>query len=463
VRFRIFLTITLLAMAAVSSASDLPVIRSNSERISIRDGDDFRKNAWILAPEVNPDVYQVDLVDGKPHTVTMITDVDSISFLVELGGTYDFIIQWGEKACHTRLVGRRFVPAAVFDAAYRETHRGKTFIEVPEVYELVNVAIALTSLGLDGNNFVYHASPYYKRMRAHLVVTLDSLFQRSTGYYATIKMNGNAFEFDEHGRIVQSPVYDRTGFRSGRTNTLRPYLAQMQSFADESGFRAFYKHNEPFYAQQIAFFRDTVGVDEMKQWLEKNFPGVDPYDSYRIIFSPLVSYNQSSTWFESNGFRELQPHINFPYRRDVNRKGTLSPDGETLFRGNILFTELNHGYINVLGDQYTQEIRNAISHRERWVDKDRSAGYYRGIATFNEYMNWGLVSLRIVDYAPENEHAEMIEGVVGMMVKGRGFPRFREYNDFLVKLYRGREPQTTVADQYPQIIDWFAAHNQEDR
>ena len=51
----------------------------------------------------------------------------------------------------------------------------------------------------------------------------------------------------------------------------------------------------------------------MKRWLDKHFPTSNHYDSYKIIFSPLVNSSQSSTWFESNGFKELQPHVNFPW------------------------------------------------------------------------------------------------------------------------------------------------------
>jgi hypothetical protein len=445
---------------------DLPVMRSNQERVSIRDGRDFRDHTWILTPEAKPDVYSVDLLHGEPHTVTFISDVDSISFQVEEGGTYDFIVRWGDKVCYTQLVGRRFIPAAVFDADTQRQRRGKTFIEVPEVYELVNVAIAMTSLG-DDRNFVYQASPYHERVRAHFgayrnhpfVAGLDSLFRRDTGHYATIKMNGNAFEFDAQGKIVPSSVYDRTGFRNERTNSLRPYLQRMQAFADASGFRRFYEENMQLYQQQIAFFRDSVGVAEMKRWLDRNFPGSDDYDTYRIIFSPLVSYNQSTTWFESNGFKELQPHINFPYRADANPSGTLSHEAETIFRGNILFTELNHGYINPRGDQFRREVAEAISHRDTWVDKTRDPRYYRGNATFHEYMNWGLVCLRILDTVPKGEQAELIDRVERMMVDSRGFRQFRPYNAFLMDLYANRDPQTTLSDLYPQIIAWFASNN----
>lgn len=460
----------LLAVAGAAQEKKLPVVRSNVSSVSIKDGETMKRNAWTLSPELKPDVYEAALVGGKPHRVTFITDVDSVSFMVEEGKHYDFIIKRGEDLCHTRIVGTRFVPAAVFDKKYRAAHRGKITVEIPEVYELVNVAIAMTPTGIADKNLVYQNSDYYARLRrwfdghrAHpLLAALDEALKKNPNSYFTLKMNGYAFEFDAGGKIVRSRVYDRTGFRGERSNTLRPYLAGLQSFADASDFRRFYRENAETYREQVAFYRDVANVAEMKRWLDRNFPASNDYDSYKIIFSPLVAYNQSTTWFESDGFKELQPHVNFPYPQDVRRYfqgGAMSEQAETVFRGNIVFTEINHGYINPESDKYAERIARAISNRDRWVDGGKGPGYYGGNGAFNEYMNWALVSLRIADYAPRAEQDALIASVDRMMTKGRGFPQFEAFDRFLVALYRNRRPGQTVADLYPQIIEWFEKNN----
>lgn len=466
---RRLISIMALIVAALGNeaSADMSTIHSNTARVSIRDGLQLRSDAWALSPDAKPDVYMVDLIDGKAHTVTFITDIDSISFVVELGQSYDFVIQWGDQVCHTRITGKLFVPAAVFDESYQARNRGKILVEVPEVYELVNIAIALTSFGKQHRNFVYQDSPYYnsvlERFDSHsghpFVMLLDSLLTESSGRYARLKMNGYAFVFDEDDRIVQSSVYDRTGFNRDRSNALRPYLSQMQSFSDACRYRPFYQDNAEVYNSCIAFFTDSADVQEMRRWLESRFPGSESYDAYKIIVSPLVSYNQSTTWFESNGFRELQPHVNFPYREDALRFGPLSPVAEAISRGSIVFTELNHGYINPEGDKYQAEISEAISNRARWVDTSMGPGYYGGNSAFTEYMNWGLISLRIMDYVPEEEQEQLIIRIEQTMVNGRGFTQFKSYNRFLVDLYAKRSPQMTIADLYPAIIAWFAEHN----
>ena len=447
--------------------TDLPVIRSTTSLISIRDGKNLKLNSWRLAPEAKPDIYKADLIDGKPHRVTFLTDVDSISFMVEDNKVYDFIIQWDDKKCFTQIIGQRFIPSAVFNADYQKQHQGKILVEIPEVYELVNIAIALTSFGIENKNFVYQNSQYYEKIRDwfdeyrdhKLILTMDSVLTRNSGYYGTLKMNGYAFEFDQNDLIIQSPVYDRTGFRYERANSLKPYFDLLNSFSKESRFRQFYRENLDIYAKRISFFTDTVNTAEMKKWLDFHFPESSDYDSYKIIFSPLVSYNQSSTWFESNGFRELQPHVNFPYRQDIKQLYPLSKEAEIIYRGNIVFTEINHGYINPESDKYADRISKAISNREKWVDKSRAANYYRGNAAFIEYMNWGLVTLRIVDYVAREEQEKLIARVERMMVKNRSFIKFKEYNRFLIELYVNRGEEMTIADLYPQIINWFKRNN----
>ena len=459
--------ITLWSVAAAEQ--ELPILKSTLPVVSIREGDVLRKDYWTLSPETKPDVFEAWVPESGSIRVTFITDVDSLGFTVQVGDQYDFLIVHGQDRCFTRLVGKAATPMAVFDADYRAAHQGQITVEVPEAYELVNIAIAMTATGIEDRNLVYHDSDYYAEMRQQFdpyqrhpaLAALDSVLKRAPGLYSNLKMNGYAFEFDSNSRLVQSKIYDRTAFSGERRNSLRPYVPALQSFADTSGFRAFYAAHRPFYASQIAFYSDSTDVVGMQTWLNRNFPGAKPYDSYKIIFSPLVAYNQSATWIESNGFRELQAHVNFPYLQDVKRrtKAPLSKETVILLRGDIAFTELNHGYINPEADKYAERVLHATSARDLWVDPQKGPNYYPGISAFNEYMNWGLVSLRAVDFAPPAEQDTLIAGVDRMMTNRRGFPQFTAFDSVLVDLYRTRPAGGTIADLYPRIIDWFEQRN----
>jgi Domain of unknown function (DUF4932) len=459
------LFIILILFVIVANGQDkLSIIKAESDKISIQDGTEFFKDAWVLIPE-NPETkfktYQASVPAGKTKKVMFLTDLDSISFEVEAGKDYKFKIEQGGKTFYIQIIGKRFIPAAVFDKKYQKSRQGKTFIDVPEVYELVNIAIAMTPTGIADQGLVHQKSDYYKKVREWfdkfqnhpLLAALDA--ELKNGQYFNLKMNGYAFEFDKKGKIVNSKVFDRTGW--GNENVLRPFLEKLQSFSDTTNFRQFYRENKQIYDEQIAFFRDTANIAEMKRWLDKNFPTSNDYNTYNIIFSPLVASNQSVNRFESNGFKELQPHVNFPYYYNFENLG-VSENTQNIFRGNIVFTEINHGYINPEAEKYADKIKKAVSNRDFWVDKRKGANYYPGISTFNEYMNWALINLRIVDYVPAEEQEKLIKRIELIMF-GRGFPQFPKFNEFLVKLYRNRQPNQTIADLYPQIIEWFEKNN----
>jgi hypothetical protein len=279
----------------------------------------------------------------------------------------------------------------------------------------------------------------------------DTLLNRN--WYAQLKMDGYSFEFNSKGKIVQSPVYDRVSW--GQSNTLRPFLQQLQAFADKTRFREFYKKHRPVYDNQIRGYRDSINTTEMVTWLNKNFPATR-YNSFKIIWSPLVSGNQSANWFESNGFKESQAHVNFPYRHWFGT--ALSPEATNLRRGNIVFTEINHAYINPEADKYKNEIVQLFKdNKYKWVKKGGTGdGYGMDMGIFNEYMNWGLVSLRYVDHAPKAELDTLLrQNERYMGENGRGFIKFPEFNQFLVSLYQGRKPGETIANLYPRIVSWF--------
>lgn len=99
---KIFAILFLFAFA-INAQKKLPVIKSSVNVISIEDGNEMKKDSWTLVPEAKPDVYETSIKQGQKKKVTFITDLDKISFEVEAGKTYDFIIQKGEAMCYTQI------------------------------------------------------------------------------------------------------------------------------------------------------------------------------------------------------------------------------------------------------------------------------------------------------------------------------------------------------------------------
>jgi len=84
----------------------LPILRAHSRQVDVQDGGHLMKGVWTVDPRVPLDVYEAQR-SAEPRQVTFITDQESMSFDVQPGRTYDFIIQLdGKEACRTRISAR---------------------------------------------------------------------------------------------------------------------------------------------------------------------------------------------------------------------------------------------------------------------------------------------------------------------------------------------------------------------
>lgn len=456
---RYFCLFFLAFIAFCSFSQTLPVLKSNKENISLRVDNTVYTDQWKINPALKPDVQNISVKD-KPVLVAFISDVDSIGFMVYGGKQYDFnVLLHGKDTAFTRVSGQQFINPARFDKAYQAAHNGKNFVEIPEVYELINVIYALTPTAGTNRNIVSREGAYYKELidwfepykGEPMVQIADSLLKADK--YHNVKMDAYSLQFDRRGKILASPVYDRVSW--GAVNTLKPFVKPLQAFAQKSRFREFYKKHQPFYEAQIRYYRDSAGLDAMSAWLNANFPDTR-YHSFKIIFSPLVSGNQSANWFESNGFKEAQAHVNYPYTSG-NWLDSLSVEAANVKRSNIVFTELNHAFINPEQEKtiYEASIAKAFNNMNIWARKGSTAANYYGDkhSCFAEYMNWGLVSLRYSDQAPEADQPRLLEQNNEFMVR-RGFTRFPAFAAFLTDLYRKKPAGTPLANLYPAIFDW---------
>ncbi|MBD2756946.1 DUF4932 domain-containing protein [Spirosoma validum] len=463
----VLLTVSVLWSNAAFSQNKLSVLRAGGKSLSIRIDTDYYPNRWTIDPSVKPDRFDVS-IKSKPVRVAFIAEKDSVVREIKANDVVDFIVLTpaGDSA-YTQIRGLRYVEPALFTTSYNKAHTGKTFVEIPETYELINTVFALTKAAQQNDDLIEKNTPYYKDVIAHfsayknepIVTVMDSILTKNESQYFPLKMDAYAFSLDRKGIIQQSSVYDRVAW--GKENSLRPYVLPLQRFAAKTKFMDFYRKHQPYYNQLIRAYQDSLDVASMQTWLNVNFPGTH-YDSFKIIFSPLVSGNQSANWFENNGFREAQAHVNFPFPNKSD--ADFSAKAVQVRNGNIVFTELNHAFINPEADkaQYRKALTSALAKRDAWIDERKPAkNYDNTYACFNEYMNWGLVSLRYVDFAPKNELPALLKRIETMMVNYRGFKKFAEFNQFLVPLYQHRHTGTTVADLYPQIINWFETNKQQ--
>ncbi len=102
--------VTLLAAQMAYCQTPIPVLKANSTKIDIQDGTNLRAGYWTASPDVERDTYYAQRSE-REKDVTFKSDVDSISFHVKPGQTYDFVVLLHGKRCNTRI------------SAVRETYR----------------------------------------------------------------------------------------------------------------------------------------------------------------------------------------------------------------------------------------------------------------------------------------------------------------------------------------------------
>lgn len=73
----------------IYAQNSIPVVKSTSKKIDIRDGKNLKKQDWNISPELNLDVYETSSLGQK---VTFITDKDSISVKIKKDTKFNFII-----------------------------------------------------------------------------------------------------------------------------------------------------------------------------------------------------------------------------------------------------------------------------------------------------------------------------------------------------------------------------------
>lgn len=455
-------------LAGLSLSQDIerPVMESGIPVISVTQNGEQVTDGWRLVAELDPDIYDASIHDADTAEICFVSDIDEFCATARIGEAVDFSVRYDGVLHNQRITAQRYIPAAVFDADYQSRQRGRIEVLSPPAYELVNIAIALTPAFAEDHGIVVRDTAYHENLQFYFaefvdhpfVVALDNMFGQNPGAYHIFKMNGFAFEFDEAGELVRSDVYDRTGFPGSRSNVLMPYFEQMQAFARDTDFLAFYNSQRSVYESQIAYLRDDIGAPRMWAWLEGQFPNVDAYDGVRVVFSPLVGHNQSVTWLESNGYRELQPHVNFPY----SALSEVGEQSEELWKGLILFTEFNHGFINPEAMNYAQHLPVLMTDRAFWSDDTRSAGSYGTTsALFLEYLNWALPALYFTENIEDEADLPRMYGVLDQIMANRGFPQFPAFRQALQDLYAERGEGETVSDIYEALILWCVSYEAE--
>lgn len=339
------------------------------------------------------------------------------------------------------------IEKASFTQEYINQNEGKVNVSVPEVYELANIIIAMTDYGIEDPFRVYKEGDYYREVMAHFspyrdhpLISKLNLSDKRFNRYIRFRENSFAYRFDGD-QIIPHEIYKIVQI----PNWFEKYRGDVEDFALESDFRQFYQDHEDFYKEQAEAYLERVPVDRMWEWLEARFP--QEISSYRVVFSPLIGATHTTTKFESENFVEVVMFISGPdYFSDA-------PDEiENLLLSRLIFTEIDHNYVNPLTDIYLSSVKDAFSDVDKWNQQN---SYRSAELTFNEYMTWSLADIYIFEHSSSEAYEWYKEITNRTMVESRGFVQYDAFSEKLFELYQAQGDERSIPDLFPLILTWM--------
>lgn len=317
-------------------------------------------------------------------------------------------------------------------------------VEYPEVYELANIALALTEYGMTDKWQVRKDIEYYDEMRSYFGdymehPLLDSInFSREKWQeYLSYRTDSYAFELDENYRLTR-----KNDFQSFEINTFDRFKKLTENFARKSKFKNFFHQNKNRYDQIVQNYQKEYLLDEMRGFLSDEFGDFFSDKKYSIVISPFV-YAQNlhrdidSTWtadFPSVA-KQVIEGIDFENEKDKSTEI------------HTLFTEMDHGYVNPTSDKH--DVSSSFDE-DIWDDE---SGYSNsGNAVFNEYMTWAVFDIFNKIHFPEI--AEKVNLNWHFQNDTRGFPYSNLFANELVKRYELYKGEKNIKDLYTEILEW---------
>lgn len=436
----------------------IPILKSNVAKISYKINGDAPR-AWTLNSKLKPDRLKVE-TDVNGLSVGFISDIDSVFYAIKTNDTLQFNVVYQQKdTALTEIVG---IPKNVhFSEAYIARNTGRFKVEIPEVHELVNIMVALSKIGqLDGNmidnSTAYHKEvlKYFLPYKNHPAIALMNkhitkvMHNESYYFYYALKMNACGYIFNTDGEILNDGVITKMGF-SSLENPFEKHNQLFEDFAKQSKFRKFYKEHLPYFKELIKDYKVLNPIRKMQNWLEKKFHF--SYGSYLVTFSPLVGGIHSTQKYKDNGFEQT---VMFVCRSEFSN--VYNDNVNEMLNSRVVFTEIDHNFVNPTSDKFIKEIDTAFDDRAIWANDSAGASPYGSpLAVFNEYMTFALFSLYCIDTFPSKD-VEFYIPIMERMMKNRGFINFNKFNQKLINTYT-KQPKVTIDQMYTTMLSWSGA------
>lgn len=317
-------------------------------------------------------------------------------------------------------------------------------IELPESYELGNIILALTEYGRTDPYDVQKISPYYDEIITYFEPVKDHPLLKKVNYsrkdwkkFLGFRTDFYAFSFDEKGLLTRDFPFNSFGPKEVDEN-----LELINDFVRKSNYRAFYKNHQQFYNNLITHYKEYYYINDTYAFLDKiaGQPKNKNTKSYVIAISPLVG--------GQNCHREINSSltVDFP---DIGKDLILGNLKDNIARrildNHTVFSEIDHGYVNPISDQYSKEITENFN----LINWDKKSGY-SGISSFNEYMTWAVYDLFIKENFPK-EKTDSLSAIYHKVNIRRGFIAQNLFSEKLIELYK---KEKTLDKLYAPLLKW---------
>jgi len=193
----------------------------------------------------------------------------------------------------------------------------------------------------------------------------------------------------------------------------------------------------------------------MWSWLEEQFPKTK-YQSYRIVTSPLIGGSHSTQrYYTHNKTEWFGENVMFICGTDrYDRIDSLTEKQKEGLMSGIVFTEIDHNYVNPATDKFAKLVDSIFSNRNVWTKHGNSSDYYgSAVSVFNEYMTHAVFCLYILDVYDKPTAHFVIANREQLMVNRRNFIKFKEFDRELIRL-RQEHKDLKVLELYPFILEW---------
>lgn len=341
---------------------------------------------------------------------------------------------------------------ANFSESYISEHQDKYFIEIPEVYELANVVMAIKYQNSNRDYFIEKNTSYFQSVIDNFSPYKSTELFNRFNYSETDFTNNYSFRENSYkylfneGQIKSSDIYLE---ETWSPNIFEKHIDDIQAFSDESKFQSFYHDNHVFYNQQIALYDSLIPIKGMWDWLETNF--TTKYDCYKIIISPLTTGSHSTQRYEANGYKETLMFV-----QGLNKEIDSFDSINIALNIRYVFTEIDHNYVNPATDKYISELNASMKNLTIWKKSNQiNEMYDNAYKIFNEYMTWAVYDLYISKILNQNDFESIKNITVSFMENDRGFMKFEEFEDYLFHLYNSRLENENIENLYPKILIWI--------